>query len=197
MPRVVTHLLWYLQVFSTQSTENCFDGPRVGGRPSKIPPSLLVSSILMGFSGTSHLNSFQGSWVAIYPGWVGTRTTLSVKGWGIKSSVISSRDLAGKVTQLVLEILPLTVAQGLADQRILAPCSVLVRQRDITGSFPHSEFQGCWQVRGAGAGDLLFIYSHSYDFKAVVFLILKASKLAEELVENADSWASLLGVLRQ
>lgn len=119
----------------------------------------------MGFSGTSHLNSFQGSWVAIYPGWVGTRTTLSVRGWGIKSSVISSQDLAREVTQLVLEIRHLTVAQGLADQRILAPCSVLVRQSDITGSFSHSEFLGCWQVRGAGAGDLVF----TYDFEAVFF----------------------------
>ena len=43
-------------------------------------------------------------------------------------------------------------------------------------------------MKGAGAGDLLFIYSHSYDFKAVgFFFILKASKLTEELVENADS----------
>lgn len=108
----------------------------------------------MGFSGTSHLNSFQGSWVAIYPGWVGTGTTLSDKGWGIKSSVFTSQDLAGRVTQIVLEILHLTVARGLAGHRILAPRLALARQSYVTGGFSDFEFQGCWRVRGAGAGDL-------------------------------------------
>lgn len=65
----------------------------------QVGPSLSAhSSILTGCSGASHLNSFQGSWVAIHPSWVGTGTTLSDRGLGIKSSVFSSQDLVGKVT---------------------------------------------------------------------------------------------------
>lgn len=116
-----------LGVLSARRAENSSDGPRVGARPSKIPPSLPVSSIPMGFSGASHLNSFQGSWVAIHPGWVGTGTTLSDRGLGIKSSVFTSQDLAGKGTQIVLEILCLTATQSLAGHRILTPCLALVR----------------------------------------------------------------------
>lgn len=98
MPGVLPDLLRCLWDLSAHRTENSNDGPRVGATPSKIPPSLPVSSILMGFSGTSHLNSFQGSQVAIHPSWVGTGITFSDRGLGIKSSVFTSQDLAGKVT---------------------------------------------------------------------------------------------------
>lgn len=37
-------------------------------------------------------------------------------------------------------------------------------------------------MRGAGAGDL-FIYCHSYDFRAVGFLFLKASESTGELLK--------------
>ena len=95
MPSMVSHRLWYFRVLSAHRAENSPDGLRIGITPSEIPPSLPVSSILMG---ASHLNSFQGSLVAIYPGWFGRGTTLSDRGLGIKSSVFPSQDLVGKVT---------------------------------------------------------------------------------------------------
>lgn len=182
MPSVVTHLLWHLGGSKCREQRTALIVQELEPDQAKIPSSVPVSSILMGFSGASHLNSFQGSWVAIHPGWVGTGTTLSDRGRGIKSSVFLSQDLAGKVTQIVVEILPLTAARGLAGHRSLAPCLAPARQSYITGGFSDSEFQRCQQMRGAGAGDL-FIYCHSYDFRAVGFLFLKASKSTGELLK--------------